>query len=55
MIGVSGMSAGNAWYDSAVQRETTQGPLIGYLTPNSELGVNAAECLHLCVHALQRN
>jgi hypothetical protein len=43
VIGVSGMSAGNAWYDSAVQRETTQGPLIGYLTPSSELGVDGVD------------
>ena len=44
MIGVPGMSAGNAWYDSAAQRVTpqnpvTQGPLIGYLTLDSEIGV----------------
>jgi hypothetical protein len=36
MIGVPGMSAGNAWYNDAGQQEATTpttGPLIGYLTP----------------------
>jgi len=42
VIGVPGMSAGNAWYDSAVQRGTTQGPLVGYLTPGVDAGVSTA-------------
>ena len=32
VIGVPGMTVGNAWYDDAKQRGTTDGPLVGYLT-----------------------
>jgi hypothetical protein len=39
VIGVPGMSVGNAFYDSAVQRGTPQGTLIGYFTNDSEVGV----------------
>ena len=45
VIGVPGMSAGNAWYDSAAQRgggTQSQGPLIGYLTASSDVGVSNA-------------
>jgi hypothetical protein len=38
VIGVPGMSAGDAFYDSAAQRGTTQGALIGYLTPGVAVG-----------------
>jgi hypothetical protein len=41
VIGVPGMKAGNAWYDSAAQRGTQQGALIGYLTPGVTVGGGA--------------
>lgn len=38
VIGVPGMTIGNAWYDDAIQRGTTNGALIGYLTPGVTVG-----------------
>jgi hypothetical protein len=39
VVGVAGMSAGNAWFDSAAQRGNPRGDgrIIGYLTPGTEV------------------
>ena len=41
VIGVPGLAVGNAWYDSAAQRGTIEGPLVGYLTPGTTVGGGA--------------
>jgi hypothetical protein len=38
VIGVPGMAIGNAWYDDAKQRGTTNGALTGYLTRGAAVG-----------------
>ena len=40
VIGVPGMTPGNAWFTSADQQGTTQGALVGYLTPGVQPGAN---------------
>lgn len=42
-IGVPGMAAGSGWYDDALQHGTTEGALIGYLTPSENVTVNPYE------------
>jgi hypothetical protein len=38
IIGMPGMAAGQAWYNSAAQRGTQQGALVGYLTQGQAVG-----------------
>jgi hypothetical protein len=43
VIGVPGMVTGSGWYDDALQRGTTEGALIGYLTPGENVTANPYE------------